>query len=72
MSLSTWRRWLDPVEGTRPRQYRLRDGTYLPDTEFPEVPIGLGLPKPPRLRYPTVEPELTWNATEAARRQRKM
>lgn len=48
MSASTWRRWLEPVPGTKPRRYRLIPGRTLPDVAFPEVSIGLGLPRPIR------------------------
>lgn len=66
MSFSTWRQWLDPIEGTRPRQYQLRSGTYLPDTEWPDVPRGMGLPIPPNLwKWDSSglrEAEPTWGA----------
>lgn len=48
MSASTWKRWLDPVPGTKPRRYALRPGVTLPDVAFPEVSLGLALPMPVR------------------------
>lgn len=48
MTMSTWRRWLDPIPGSRPRRYTLRPGATLPDVAFPEVSRGLGLPEPVR------------------------
>lgn len=73
MSVSRWRTWLDPVEGTRPRRYVLRDGTYLPDTDFPEVARGLGLPDPPsRYRWPaTHHTEPTWSESYRAQQKAK-
>lgn len=62
MALSRWRTWLDPIEGTRPRRYTLRKGTYLPDTEWPEVSKGLGLPAPPSRRDRWLSPG---NASES-------
>lgn len=74
MSLSRWRAWLDPVEGTKPRRYALRDGTYLPDVSFPDVALGLGLPPPPD-RYHwngarrETQHEPTWSAAYVAKRE---
>ncbi len=34
-SLSTWRAWLQPMEGTKPRRYRPRYRAELPDARFP-------------------------------------
>jgi hypothetical protein len=49
LSPSTWTtRWLEPIPGTRPRRYRPRTATVLPDVAFPEVAAGLGLPVPSR------------------------
>lgn len=48
LSPSTWYQWLDPIPETRPRRYRLRPTTSLPDVAFPEVSRGLGLPEPTR------------------------
>jgi hypothetical protein len=46
-SMSTWRRWLTAVPGTRrPTRYRAMLHAVLPDREFPEVSAGLGLPSP--------------------------
>lgn len=64
MNVSRWRTWLDPVDGTKPRRYRLRRNTYLPDTNWPDVSLKLGLPPPPSLYGRTgrfdAEPEPTW------------
>lgn len=80
MSVSRWRTWLDPIEGTKPRRYKLRNGTYLPDTAWSDVARGLGLAAPPRPHHYDAEtgrfgdPEPTWDAAwladEAERRLR--
>jgi hypothetical protein len=52
MSPAIWvRKWLEPVEGTKPRKYRIARGVTLPDVAFPEVSVGLGLPEPRRAAY---------------------
>lgn len=49
LSPSSWcGRWLEPIDGTRPRRYRPFAGVALPDVAFPEVARGLGLPEPTR------------------------
>lgn len=45
-SMSSWRRSLGRIPGTRPARYGVIDPSKLPDVKFPHVHAALGLPAP--------------------------